>query len=156
MPALDKLSESTCRSILSYPADVNASTPFTLPAKPLSAATVAIVTSAGLHLRDDRPFGPADPTYRVIPASTTAAMLVQSHTSIGFDRSGVLEDINVVFPLDRLHEMVAAGRIGRLAPNFYSFMGAQRETAAIKSGSAPEVAHRLLDEAVDVVLLTPT
>jgi D-proline reductase (dithiol) PrdB len=156
MPSLERLSESTRNSILTLPVDVNESTPFTEPLLPLSESRVAIVTSAGLHLRGDRPFTSGDPTYRIIPSATSAADLVQSHTSIGFDRTAVLADINVVFPINRLHEMVASGRIGALAPNFYSFMGAQRDTSAMKATSAPELASRLLEERVDVVLLTPT
>lgn len=156
MPSLERLSESTRNSILTLPVDVNESTPFTKPSRPLFESRVAIVTSAGLHLRGDRPFTSGDPTYRNIPSATSAADIVQSHTSIGFDRTAVLADINVVFPINRLHEMVASGRIGALAPNFYSFMGAQRDTSAMKATSAPELAHRMLDERVDVVLLTPT
>ena len=156
MPSLNKLSESTRNSILTMPVEINESTPFTRPKKPLSESRLAIVTSAGLHLREDRPFTAGDPTYRVIPSDTPATSLVQSHTSIGFDRTGVLEDINVVFPIDRLREMVASGRVGQLAPHFYSFMGAQRDTSAIKNRTAPEVADLLLDMEVDVVLLTPT
>ena len=143
-------------NLLTLPVEINESTPFTVPAKPLSKSRLAIVTTAGLHLREDRPFTAGDPSYRVIPSNTPAADLVQSHTSIGFDRTGVLEDINVVFPIDRLREMVAAGRIGELAPVFYSFMGAQRDTTAIRDRTAPEVADLLLGAAVDVVLLTPT
>ena len=156
MPSLDKLAESTRNSILTLPVDVNESTPFTTPTRPLGESRVAIVTSAGLHLRDDQPFSAGDPTYRLIPSAAAAADLVQSHTSIGFDRTAVLEDINVVFPIDRLREMVSAGRIGDLAPHFYSFMGAQRDTSPIKTRTAPEVAERLREERVDVVLLTPT
>jgi D-proline reductase (dithiol) PrdB len=156
MPSLNKLSESTRNSILTLPVDINESTPFVLPGKPLSASRVAIVTSAGLHLRDDRPFTSGDPTYRVIPTTAPIGDIVQSHTSIGFDRTGILEDINVVYPIERLRELVAAGRIGELAPHFYSFMGAQRDTTAIKTQTGPEVADLLLGAAVDVVLLTPT
>jgi D-proline reductase (dithiol) PrdB len=156
MPSLSKLNESTRNSVLTLPVDINESAPFALPAKPLAASRVAIVTSAGLHLRADRPFTAGDPTYRVIPSGAPAADIVQSHTSIGFDRTAALEDLNVVFPIDRLREMVAAGRIGELAPSFYSFMGAQRDTKPIKERTAPEVADLLIGDAVDVVLLTPT
>ncbi len=156
MPSLDKLSPSTRNSILTLPVDINETTPFTRPARTLAASRVAIVTSAGLHLRDDRTFSAGDPTYRIIPSNASAADIVQSHTSIGFDRTAVLEDINVVFPIERLRTMVIDGRIGDLAPNFFSFMGAQRDTTPIKNQTAPEVADRLRAEDVDVVLLTPT
>lgn len=156
MPALNTLPENVRNKLLTLPVDINQSTPFALPKKPLSQSRLAIVTSAGLHLRADKPFTAGDPSYRLIPSSTPASDLVQSHTSIGFDRTAVLEDINVVFPIDRLRELVAAGRIGELAPAFYSVMGAQPDTAAIRERMAPDVAARLLEEGVDVVLLTPT
>lgn len=156
MPSLAKLSESTRNSILTLPVDLHESSPFTRPKKSLAQSRVAIVTSAGLHLRDDRPFTGGDPTFRAIPSATPASEIVQSHTSIGFDRTAVLEDINVVFPVERLREMVSAGRIGELAPTFYSFMGAQRDWLPIKERTGPEVANLLVRDGVDVVLLTPT
>jgi D-proline reductase (dithiol) PrdB len=156
VPSLERLSESTRNTILTLPVDVNDSAPFTKPSWTLSESRVAIVTSAGLHLRGDRPFTAGDPSYRIIPSASSAADIVQSHTSIGFDRTAVLADVNVVFPIDRLREMVESGRIGAFAQNFYSFMGAQRDTSAIKTTSAPELGHRMLEERVDVVLLTPT
>jgi D-proline reductase (dithiol) PrdB len=67
-----------------------------------------------------------------------------------------MADVNVVFPIDRLREMVAEGRIGSLGPTLYSFMGAQRDVTAIKTTTAHEVADRLLEDGVEVVLLTPT
>ena len=156
MPSLDKLAERTRNTILTLPVDINESTPFTVPSKSLAASRVAIVTSAGLHLKGDRPFISGDPTYRVIPSNTPGGNLVQSHASIGFDRTAVLEDINVVFPIERLREMVAADDIGELAPDFYSFMGAQPDTSRIRQQTGPEVAELLLAAGVDVVLLTPT
>jgi D-proline reductase (dithiol) PrdB len=156
MPALDKLNESTRNSILTLPVEVNATAPFHMPNKPLAHSRVAIVTSAGLHVRGDKPFTSGDPTYRCLPSDTSPAEIVQSHASIGFDRTGIIEDINVVYPIDRLHEMVKEGRIGSLAASFYSFMGAQRDVSKIKADTAPAVAALLLADNVDVVLLTPT
>ena len=155
MPRLDKLSESTRTTLLTMPLDVNDTTPFTVPRRPLRDSRLALVTSAGLHLRGDRPFASGDPTYRCIPANAAAADIVQSHSSIGFDRTGVIADINVVFPLDRLRELVAEGAVGELATTFYSFMGAQRDVTRIKE-TAPAVAELLLNDGVDIILLTPT
>ena len=47
-------------------------------------------------------------------------------------------------------------KIGSLSDNYYSFMGALRDVTGIIEESGPEVARRLKDEDVDVVLLTPT
>ena len=102
---------------------------------------VAIISTAGLHQRDDRSFtlgsGSAvniQGDYRVIPSDTEANDLVMSHISTNYDRSGFQKDWNVVFPLDRLRELAQQGVIGSVADFHYSFMGAvgpqQMETAA--------------------------
>jgi D-proline reductase (dithiol) PrdB len=156
LPTLDKLSETSRNSILTLPVEVNDSSPFVRPKRELSRARLALVTSAGLHLRDDCPFSSGDPTFRRIPSTVTGADLLQSHTSLGFDRTAVLEDINVVFPIDRLREMVTEGKVGEFALTFYSLMGAQRDVSKIKEETGPIVADLLLADGVDLVLFTPT
>jgi D-proline reductase (dithiol) PrdB len=156
MPRLDRLPQISRNNLLTFPAQVNETAPFRLPAKPLAACRLAIVTTAGVHVRGDRLFTPGDQTYRVIAADTPTADIIQSHTSIGFDRVAIMRDINVSFPIDRLRELVARGELGGLGPNHYSFMGAQREVARIESQTGPEAARRLVDEGVDLALITPT
>jgi D-proline reductase (dithiol) PrdB len=135
---------------------VNRTSPYTPLPKPLAACRIAIVTTAGLHLRDDRPFTGGDQTFRVIPSTSSQGDIVQSHASIGFDRTWTQKDWNIVFPLDRLRELVEQGVLGDLGPNCYSFMGAQREWTRFENETGPAVAKRLLIEGVDIVLLTPT
>jgi len=125
-------------------------------AGPLSGATVAIVTSAGIHCRGDRPFGRDDPSFRVIPSGAGAAELLQSHSSLAFDKTAFIRDVNVVFPIDRLAELVAEKRIGRVGPRHYSVMGALHDVSAMGDETAPALAGRLVEDGVDVVLLTPT
>ena len=156
MPRLDRLSQLGRNNVLTFPARVNDDTPFVRLSKPLAACRVAIVTTAGLHRRDDRAFGPGEQTYRVIAADTPAADILQSHTSLGFDRVAIMRDLNVTFPVDRLRELVARGQLGGLGPNNYSVMGALREASRIESETGPEVGRRLRDEGVDAVLITPT
>jgi D-proline reductase (dithiol) PrdB len=114
---------------------------------------VAIVTTSGLHLHGDRPFQMGSADYRVIPGDTPASGLRMSHTSVNFDRSGFQEDVNVVFPLDRLRELAAEGVIGSISEFHYSFMGA----APIRTlePKARELAGLLKRDRVDAVLLTP-
>ncbi len=101
----------------------------------LKERRVAILSTAGLHLRDDRPFtlDPGD-YYRVIPGDIKAADLMMSHVSTNFDHSGFQQDWNVVFPIDRLKELAEEGLINSVADFHYSFMGAidplQMEQAA--------------------------
>jgi D-proline reductase (dithiol) PrdB len=122
---------------------------------PLSQRRVAIITTAGLHLRHDRPFlNTLDDFYRVIPGDVRANDLVMSHISVGMDRTGYQRDWNVVFPLDRLREMAEEGIIGSVADFHYSYnsMRAKEDaTAPIK-----EVANLLKKDRVDAVLLFPS
>jgi len=156
MPRLDRLPEANRKNLLNLPMAVNGGAPFARLAKPLSASRVAIVTTAGLHRRGDRPFGPGEQTYRVIPSDTPTVDIVQSHTSLGFDRASIMRDVNVSFPIDRLRELVARGALGGLAPSQYSFMGAQRDLKTIEAETGPEVGRRLREEGADVALITPT
>jgi len=127
---------------------------------PLEKRRIAIVTTAGLHRPDDRPVGigagraadfPGD--YRVIPADTDPATLLMSHISVNFDRTGFQRDWNVVFPLDRLNELAAAGVVGSAAAFHYSFMGAAPPDQLEQP--ARRLAGLLRGDAVDAVLLVP-
>ena len=155
MPRLADLPEVQRNGLLTGPVPVNDGAPFTPLARPLSQCTLAVVTTAALHLRDDRPFSPGDTTCRIIPASAAPSDIIQSHTSIGFDRAAQARDINVVFPIDRLRELVERGELGGIAENHYSLLGAQQDSTRPATVSGAELAERLLGEA-DVVLLTPT
>ena len=155
MPRLERLPEANRKGLLALAVQVNETTPFLRLTKPLAQCRVAIVTTAGLHRRTDRPFGPGEQGYRVIPVDTPGAEIVQSHTSIGFDRVPTLRDVNISLPIDRLRELAARGEIV-LAPNHYAFMGALRDTVKIDGETGPEVARRLAADGADVALITPT
>ena len=127
-------------------------TPF-VPGPPLSRRRVAIVTTSGLHVRGDRPFDIGAADYRVIPGDTPAAGLIMSHVSVNYDRSGFQEDVNVVFPLDRLRELKGEGVIGSISDFHYSFMGAAPIRAL--EPKAKELATLLKKDRVEAVLLTP-
>ncbi len=119
----------------------------------LSRRRVAIVSSAGLVVRGEEPFRGRDPDYRAIPGTTAPENLLMSHISINFDRTGFQEDWNVVFPLDRLDELAAAGTIGSVARTHYSFMGAT-DPVQMEPHSR-ELAGRLKQDGVDAVILSP-
>src|SRR6476661_5043462 len=100
-------------ALLALPCPTFASDPWQA-GPPLARRRVAIVSTAGLHLRGDRPFelrggsaGDFPGDYRVIPSDADAGDLLMSHVSVNFDRSGFQQDWNVVFPLDRLRELAA-------------------------------------------------
>jgi len=82
---------------------------------------------------------------------------VLGHHSANFDRGGFAADINVVYPIDRLHELADNGVIGSVAENHYAFAGNQSDTVSeIRLDSGPRCANEMLNEDVDVVLLTGT
>jgi D-proline reductase (dithiol) PrdB len=156
MVRLSRLSELARKSALTHPCQVNDDTPWTTPRRPLAEGRLALVTTAGLHRRGDRPFVAGDTSYRVFPTSIEAADLVQSHTSIGFDRTAIQQDLNVVLPLDRMRELVERGSIGSLGPNVYAFMGAQRPPYDALEAAGADVGARLRGEGVEFVFLTGT
>jgi D-proline reductase (dithiol) PrdB len=128
-------------------------TPWAEPV-PLADARVAIVTTAALHSAGDEAFGAIDTSFRVLDRS--ARDLKLGHWSPNFDRSGFATDLDVVYPIDRLEELAEAGAIGGVAPRHLSFAGNQPDdVAAVRLDSGPAAAKLLLDDAVDVVLLTP-
>lgn len=127
--------------------------------RPLREATVALVTTAGVHLKGDTPFDmtdpEGDPSFRSFPADTPSEALMITHNY--YDHSAADRDLNVVLPLDRMRELTASGRIAGLAPTVYSFMGHidGHHVETLLQQTAPEVARRLTAEEVDAVILTP-
>lgn len=119
----------------------------------LARRRVAIVSSAGLFVRGENPFRGRDADYRAIPAETRPEALLSSHISVNFDRTGLQEDWNVVFPLDRLNELAAEGTVGSVAASHYSFMGASDPMPM--EPHARELAGRLKGDRVDAVILAP-
>ena len=129
------------------------------PAKPLHEASVALVTTAGLHLPDQEPFDESrkggDPSYRWIPNEATVQELRIAHRSTAFDRAGINQDRNVCFPLDRFRELAAEGILGRLNHRHLSFMGSISAPGRLISQTAPEAAQGLKRDGVDTALLVP-
>lgn len=125
-----------------------------VPGPALARRRVAIVTTAGLHVRSDRPFGTGGMDYRVIPGDVVAGDLVMSHTSVNFDRSGFQVDWNVAFPLDRLKELASDKVVASVAAFHYSFMGAVSPVTRYEP-KARELARLLKQDQVDAVLLSP-
>jgi len=127
-------------------------TPWVEP-KPITEARVAIISTAGLQRRGDRPFTVGSADYRPLPNDTPAAELEMSHVSTNFDRSGFQQDHNVALPIDRLNEFAAKGKIGSAASIHYSFMGATHPDNLERAAS--QLARLLKQDDVDAVLLVP-
>jgi D-proline reductase (dithiol) PrdB len=74
-----------------------------------------------------------------------------------YDHADADRDVNIVFPVERLRELAAAGEIGKLAERHYAFMGhiTGPHVETLRRRTGPEVAALLKKAGVDVVLLTP-
>ena len=118
---------------------------------PLNQRRISIISTAGLHRHGDQPFVPGRGEFRTIPDDTDIAELITSHVSTNFDRTGLLQDINTVYPIDRLRELVADGTVGSVAANHYAFMGATPPTAHAEL--AKGLADGMKRDGVDGVLL---
>lgn len=127
--------------------------------KELSRCKVAIVTTAGVHLKSQKPFDmedkEGDPTFREVLRDAPREEFTITHKY--YDHTDADKDINIIFPIDRLSEMKERGEIGEVAELNYSFMGhiLGRHIKTLVDETAPGVATRLKNAGVDVVLLTP-
>jgi len=119
----------------------------------LAERRVAMVSSAGLHIRGDRPFLGGGAGFRIIPDDVDPGDVLMSHVSVNYDRTGFQQDLNVILPLDRLHELAADGVIGGVGSAHYSFMGAT-DPRKMES-NARKLAGILKDDGVDAVVLLP-
>lgn len=152
MARLEEMQEPMRSRLVTLPCPTFTNRPWvTGPA--LTRRRVAIISTAGLHRRGDRPFEGMAGDYRVIPSSCSAKDLVMTHLSTNYDRTGFQQDWNVVFPLERLQELAADGRIGSVADYHYSFMGATDPEHM--EDAAKDLAGFLHGDHVDAVLLVP-
>jgi D-proline reductase (dithiol) PrdB len=126
--------------------------PWTPLKKPLAEATVALVTTGGVHLCSDTPFVlKSDASYRTIPRIATSADLCITHEH--YDRRDAARDLNLIFPLPRLLELEAEGIIGRVAETHYGFGFTDNPHDLLLPGH--QVGTLLARDNVDFVLLVP-
>lgn len=129
---------------------------------PLSDCRIAVVSTAAVAMRGDRPFDQegerrdpwwGDPSYRVIDREVTAADVAIYHLHI--DTSYGARDLDCVMPLGLLCELESGGEIGSSAPSHYSYMGYILDPRELLEQSVPAIVRRMRSEEVDVALLVP-
>ena len=146
------LSDAVRATVTTVPCPSFETKPWTTPA-PAAHRNVAVVSSAGLSLRGQRPFRGGEAGYRDIPHDTSPADVLMSHVSVNYDRSGFQLDPEVAFPRRRLDELVDEGVIGSVAQTHYSFMGATDPAAMEEDARA--LAASLRERGVNTVALIP-
>lgn len=138
---------------------VNLDTPWTPLTKEPKDCRVALVTTAGVHLKSQAPYDmqdkEGDPSFREIPEDTPASDLMITHNY--YDHSDADRNINVVMPLERLRELAVEEIIRAVAPRHFSFMGhiLGRHINTLVAQTGPEVAQTLKRDGVDIAFLTP-
>jgi D-proline reductase (dithiol) PrdB len=142
--------------------DFKGSIPWTPMSKPLSRATMAMVTSAGISLKSDPPFDMeiekreptrSDLSYRAIPRETREGEIHVNHLHINTNH--IKQDINVILPLARMVELENGGIVGKLAPTSFSFYGFQWQNTDFLNKAIEPMARVMKGEGVEAVLLTP-
>lgn len=127
--------------------------------KPLDGCRLALVSSAGLVVAGQAPFAESirggDYSFREIPSDTDVSALIDTHRSDLYDHSGLRQDPNLAFPLDRLRELAENGRIGSLNQRHLSFMGSITAPGRLTRKTAPAAVSRLVEDKVDIALLVP-
>ncbi len=127
--------------------------------RPLAESRLALVSSAGFILPGQEPFrvnlAGGDGSFREIPSDTDVRLLIDTHRSESFDHEGMTRDPNLAFPIDRVRELAAAGRIGEVNHRHLSFMGSITAPGRLVRDHAPEAGRLLRGDGVDVALLVP-
>jgi len=141
------------------PQETEGTIPWVKPAKPLRHSKLALVTTAGIHHQDQPAFdmsdSDGDPSSRALNGESLFDTFQVTHDY--YDHTDARKDPNIIFPLDRLRELVDEKILGSLAQTHYSFMGHidGRHIATLVEKSAKEIANKLKADQVDLVLLTP-
>lgn len=125
--------------------------------KPLSECKVALVSTAGVHLKTDRPFdvdNPAgDHTFRIVPSDVSEQELTVTHIYI--DTKYAKSDPTIVFPLSQLKQAAADGKIGSVSTIHIGLNGGILDTALVEQESIPKVVELFHNEGIDAALLVP-
>lgn len=133
--------------------------PWAKPSKPLSESRVGLVVMPCETLPDQPGFEAHepdfDPTMRIIPSDADARTFVNWYPEQAFDHAGLQADPNLLIPLDRLHEMAAAGEIGDVTQSTVALCGHLPHPQRLIDETAPAIAELFVRDHADVVLLVP-
>ena len=130
----------------------------------LADARIALITSAGLFLKDEQPTFDGererneptwgDPTHRVLPSDVTSGALGMMHLHV--NNSDVLADHNIALPTDLLDDLAEEGVVGGSTAHHVSVMGYQQAGLDVwRRETAPAIAALLREDGADGVVLAP-
>lgn len=125
--------------------------PYTPLKRDLRDCRVGLVTTSGAYAEGMEPFGENDLSFRLIPTETDTKNIrfVRGHC----DTSKGTADANIMFPLDRLKELLEAGEIAKVSPHHVS-MGLTTEMRKLKEKVSWDIADVVVRTRPDVIVLT--
>jgi len=125
--------------------------------KPLSESRLSFVSTAGVQPKGTLPFDTVHPvgdySFRRVPSNSKTSDL-EIH-QLKYPTFSAMRDLNVIFPIERLRELVAEKFIGSLTKNFFSFIGYNMDAERLERTLAEEIAEVVKAEGTDVALLAP-
>lgn len=141
----------------SYDWTINQGAPLRRLDKPLAECRVSMLTSGGVSECSAPAWNPqARNDFRLDAVARDAPSdAFQIHDAY-YDPSDAEQDLNCLFPIDRLRELADDGVIGEVAPRLWSgFMGRIYKRRAVIQEHAPALARALAGDEVDLFLLVP-
>lgn len=140
-----------------YQWTINDNAPITKLSKPLSECTVSMLTSGGISQCAMPGFNPdARNDHRLdAVAQDVDTSDFQIHDSY-YNHNDADDDINCVFPIDRLREFAKEGLIGSVSARFWSgFMGRIYNRTKLIEESVPAFIKLLKEDEVDLLIAAP-
>lgn len=159
MASFAELPLKTRLFLAAYPWRRLAPVPWTAPRVSLSAAKVAVVSSAGWYRPGiDEPFHDrlgGDVSFRLLPAATATAGLVLGQRSHAIDQEALVADPESAWPGRHLSALMLEGVIGSSAPRFASFNGSITAPGRLLTETGPALAAAFRQDHVDAALFVP-
>ena len=125
--------------------------------KPLSECRVAFISTSGVQPKNSMPFDTVHPvgdyTFRRVPSSSRVDDL-EIH-QLKYPTVGAHRDLNVIFPIERLRELVDEGVIGAVTDNFFTFIGYNMDPERLERTLAEDIADAVSAEGADIALAAP-
>ena len=125
--------------------------------KTLNECRFSFVSTSGVQPKNTMPFDTVHPvgdyTFRRVPSNSDVKDL-EIH-QLKYPTSGANKDLNVIFPIERLRDLVDEKVIGGLTENFYTFIGYNMDPGRLETTLAEDIADAIAEEQPDGVIAAP-
>ena len=125
--------------------------------KPLNECRFSFVSTSGVQPKNTMPFDTVHPvgdyTFRRVPSNSKVSDL-EIH-QLKYPTFGAMEDLNVIFPIERMRDLVEEKVIGGLTDNFYTFIGYNMDPGRLETTLAEDIAEAIAKENPDGVIAAP-